>query len=316
MNLNLKSCKWLNWGSDSFCLPRLKSLNFLNQKSSLCSRHCRNAQLAASSSDPSSSVPSSVTLHIPTENQHKSKQTWKHRTSCLVKLLSLLWPGTSLIFRICDKSQFCPRPPGTNQSWGLRLVGGLDVGTLLKVEKVRVQNISDSLSQWSRQGCKCGDILLMIPHQSPIARVRDPEYRVLVTTDWSLTFLKTPRFSQNCVLQVLGLTTPAYKGGVMEGDVLVSVEDTLVTLMKHGQVNTECQMWHTRDKHSSVTLAVSLFLIVSCTNCQPFQLFHHVTVRVLRSAGSLEQQLTAYYLSHLCQFCQISQIISCFTLWP
>ena len=44
------------------------------------------------------------------------------------------------------------------------------------------------------------------------------------------------------MLQVLGLTTPAYKGGVMEGDVLVSVEDTLVTLMKHGQVNTECQM--------------------------------------------------------------------------
>ena len=39
--------------------------------------------------------------------------------------------------------------------------------------------------------------------------------------------------------QVLGLTTPAYKGGVMEGDVLVSVEDTLVTLMKHGQVNTD-----------------------------------------------------------------------------
>lgn len=62
------------------------------------------------------------------------------------------------------------REPGTNQSWGLRLVGGLDVGTVLKVEKV------------------------------------------------------------------LGLTTPAYKGGVMEGDVLVSVEDTLVTLMKHGQV--------------------------------------------------------------------------------
>ena len=41
------------------------------------------------------------------------------------------------------------------------------------------------------------------------------------------------------MLQVLGLTTPAYKGGVMEGDVLVSVEDTLVTLMKHGQVNTD-----------------------------------------------------------------------------
>ena len=39
--------------------------------------------------------------------------------------------------------------------------------------------------------------------------------------------------------QVLGLTTPAHKGGVMEGDVLVSVEDTLVTLMKHGQVNID-----------------------------------------------------------------------------
>ena len=38
---------------------------------------------------------------------------------------------------------------------------------------------------------------------------------------------------------MLGLTTPAYKGGVMEGDVLVSVEDTLVTLMKHGQVNSD-----------------------------------------------------------------------------
>ena len=52
-------------------------------------------------------------------------------------------------------------------------------------------------------------------------------------------FSKHQRCSQNCVLQVLGLTTPAYKGGVMEGDVLVSVEDTLVTLMKHGQVNTD-----------------------------------------------------------------------------
>ena len=39
--------------------------------------------------------------------------------------------------------------------------------------------------------------------------------------------------------QVLGLTTPAYKGGVMEGDVLVSVEDTLVTLMKHAQVKID-----------------------------------------------------------------------------
>ena len=38
---------------------------------------------------------------------------------------------------------------------------------------------------------------------------------------------------------MLGLTTPAYKGGVMEGDVLVSVEDTLVTLMKHAQVRID-----------------------------------------------------------------------------
>jgi len=57
-----------------------------------------------------------------------------------------------------------------NQSWGLRLVGGHDVGTLLKVEKV------------------------------------------------------------------LGLGSPASVGGVKEGDVLVTVQDTLVTLMKHSQV--------------------------------------------------------------------------------
>ena len=70
--------------------------------------------------------------------------------------------------------------------------------------------------------------------------------------------------------QVLGLTTPAYKGGVMEGDVLVSVEDTLVTLMKHAQVKTDmnvlsvsCQMLQQLtqeiDKHFSVTQAVRLF---------------------------------------------------------
>jgi len=57
-----------------------------------------------------------------------------------------------------------------NQSWGLRLVGGHDVGTLLKVEKV------------------------------------------------------------------LGLSSPAYAGGVKEGDVVVSVQDTLVTMMKHAEV--------------------------------------------------------------------------------
>ena len=69
--------------------------------------------------------------------------------------------------------------------------------------------------------------------------------------------------------QVLGLTTPAYKGGVMEGDVLVSVEDTLVTLMKHAQVKIdmneclECQMLQQLtqeiDKYFSVTQAVRLF---------------------------------------------------------
>ena len=59
----------------------------------------------------------------------------------------------------------------------------------------------------------------------------------------------------------------------------------------------------TRDKHFSVTQAVSLFLIVSCTNCQPFQLFHHVTVssqiRRISRAGS--------YLSHLHQWMSSSQ---------
>ena len=69
---------------------------------------------------------------------------------------------------------------------------------------------------------------------------------------------------------MLGLTTPAYKGGVMEGDVLVSVEDTLVTLMKHAQVKTDmnaqsvsCQMLQQLtqeiDKYFSVTQAVRLF---------------------------------------------------------
>ena len=38
-----------------------------------------------------------------------------------------------------------------------------------------------------------------------------------------------------CV-QVLGLDSPAGRAGVKEGDVLVSVQETLVTQMKHSQV--------------------------------------------------------------------------------
>ena len=37
-------------------------------------------------------------------------------------------------------------------------------------------------------------------------------------------------------VQVLGLDSPAGRAGVKEGDVLVSVQDTLVTQMKHSQV--------------------------------------------------------------------------------
>merc|ERR1711936_666116 len=57
-----------------------------------------------------------------------------------------------------------------NQSWGLRLVGGQDVGTLLKVEKV------------------------------------------------------------------LGLGSPASRGGVEEGDLIISIQSQLVTNMAHGEV--------------------------------------------------------------------------------
>ena len=37
-------------------------------------------------------------------------------------------------------------------------------------------------------------------------------------------------------LQVLGVNTPAYQGGLQEGDVLVNVQHELVTLMTHPQV--------------------------------------------------------------------------------
>ena len=83
------------------------------------------------------------------------------------------------------------REPGTKQSWGLRLVGGLDVGTVLKVEKVRyfclhilIFHLSLSpvsmltMKQTGMETRRC-DILLMTPHQSPTARVRDPEYHVV-----------------------------------------------------------------------------------------------------------------------------------------
>ena len=42
---------------------------------------------------------------------------------------------------------------------------------------------------------------------------------------------------------MLGLGSPASVGGVKEGDVLVTVQDTLVTLMKHSQVlrNSICE---------------------------------------------------------------------------
>ena len=38
-------------------------------------------------------------------------------------------------------------------------------------------------------------------------------------------------------VKVLGLSSPAYAGGVKEGDVVVSVQDTLVTMMKHAEVS-------------------------------------------------------------------------------
>ena len=81
----------------------------------------------------------------------------------------------------------------------------------------------------------------MNPHQSPTARVRDPEYHVVTREIDDRHFSKhEQRVSKNFLFfQVLGLTSPAYKGGVMEGDVLVSVEDTLVTLMKHAQVKID-----------------------------------------------------------------------------
>ena len=39
------------------------------------------------------------------------------------------------------------------------------------------------------------------------------------------------------VEKVLGLGSPASVAGVMEGDVLVTVQETLVTLMKHSEVS-------------------------------------------------------------------------------
>ena len=94
-------------------------------------------------------------------------------------------------------------------------------------------------------------------------------------------------------LQVLGLASPASQGGVLEGDVLVSVEDTLVTLMKHAQVRVRVLCLQS----SNVTphlinscfchTGCHLFLIVSCTNCQPFQLFYHVTVSFPSISGKI-----------------------------
>ena len=45
------------------------------------------------------------------------------------------------------------------------------------------------------------------------------------------------------LLQVLGLDSPASRGGVQEGDVVVSVQGELVTLLTHAQVNnTFCRI--------------------------------------------------------------------------
>ena len=69
----------------------------------------------------------------------------------------------------------CSRQPGSSQSWGLRLVGGADVGTLLKVEKVKLLHISQRFLYFlpsrlltvSDRNVNRWYILLMAHHQSP-----------------------------------------------------------------------------------------------------------------------------------------------------
>ena len=48
-------------------------------------------------------------------------------------------------------------------------------------------------------------------------------------------------------VKVLGLSSPADAGGVKEGDVVVSVQDTLVTMMKHAEVSQSVLKKHRVD---------------------------------------------------------------------
>ena len=113
-----------------------------------------------------------------------------------IALLLRLWQ--IIVWTVFDNVDSFPREPGTKQSWGLRLVGGLDVGTVLKVEKVRYFCLhilifhlllySPSLvSELTMKQTGMEMRRYLINDQSPTARVRDPEYHV-VTRDWWQTF--------------------------------------------------------------------------------------------------------------------------------
>ena len=84
-----------------------------------------------------------------------------------------------------------------NKPWGLRIVGGADVATVMKVNNLPVRNEKK-----------------LYKLQTYIARA---------------TALQ--------VEKVLGIDTPAYKAGLKAGDVLVEVQGELITMMTHPQVN-------------------------------------------------------------------------------
>ena len=88
-----------------------------------------------------------------------------------------------------------------NKPWGLRIVGGADVATVMKVNNLPVQN-EKKTPQTSNLAC------------SNLA--------------WAIALQ---------VEKVLGIDTPAYKAGLKAGDVLVEVQGELITMMTHPQVN-------------------------------------------------------------------------------
>ena len=56
----------------------------------------------------------------------------------------------------------------------------------------------------------------------------------------SQTFTRSAEAGLNLIIETVNQDSPAYKSGVRQGDVIVTVDDWLITLMDRPQVSCQC----------------------------------------------------------------------------